>query len=327
MTHGWTGAQYSLYRAAFGVYLASHFAGLVQRAASPGATLVGALGLLLAFAFALGLRDRIAALALCGVWAFVEAPSIRAEPRALVPSLLLLAHVFTRGRPWGALDARRDSDPRGDWRLPPWVHAAGWIVLGVTHGLTQPARLALAPFALLPRFRPWVWLALVALSFLHRAEPSLGLWLLNVFTFDPAWLPPRRDASPATLGYDGECGLCHRAVRFVLAEDRDGRGFRFAPLASDAFHRLVPAPQRVALPDSLVLVTADGRVRTRSAALREIGFRLGGVWRALAQASALVPIGLLDRGYDLIAAMRSRMFAKPADVCPILPGDLRKRFL
>jgi predicted DCC family thiol-disulfide oxidoreductase YuxK len=325
VTHGWTGAQYSLYRAAFGVYLAGHFARL--DAATPAASVILWLGVALALAFALGLRDRIAAFALCGLWASIYAPSLRADPGALVPSFLLLAHVSCRGRPWGALDARAETDPRGDWLLPPWVHAAGWVVLLVTHGFTQPVRLVLAPFALFPRLRPWVWLVLVALSFLHGAELSLGMWLLNVFTFDPGWLPPRRDASPATLGYDGECGLCHRAVRFVLAEDRDGRGFRFAPLASHAFHELVPAAQRGSLPDSLVLVTADGRVRTRSAALREVGFRLGGVWRALALASALVPMGLLDRGYDLIAAMRSRMFAKPADVCPILPGDLRKRFL
>jgi predicted DCC family thiol-disulfide oxidoreductase YuxK len=325
VTHGWTGAQYSLYRAAFGVYLASHFARL--DAATPAARVILGLGVALALAFALGLRDRIAALALCGLWAWLFAPSVRADPRALVPDFLLLAHVLCSGRPWGALDARFDLDPRGDWLLPPWVYTAGWIALGVTHGFTHPARLALAPLALFPRLRPWVWLTLVGLSSLHCTELPLGMWLLFAFTFDPAWLPPRRDASPATLGYDGECGLCHRAVRFVLAEDRDGRGFRFAPLASNALHELVPAAQRGALPDSLVLVTADGRVRTRSAALREVGFRLGGVWRALALASALVPMGLLDRAYDLIAAMRSRMFAKPADVCPILPGDLRKRFL
>ena len=34
----------------------------------------------------------------------------------------------------------------------------------------------------------------------------------------------------------------------------------------------------------------------------------------------------LDRGYDFIARMRSRMFEKPEEACPLLPPDLRARF-
>ncbi|HZH02738.1 MAG TPA: DCC1-like thiol-disulfide oxidoreductase family protein [Myxococcaceae bacterium] len=42
------------------------------------------------------------------------------------------------------------------------------------------------------------------------------------------------DASDSDiLFYDGGCGLCHRAVRFVLARDPAGR-FRFAPLGGSA---------------------------------------------------------------------------------------------
>ena len=36
--------------------------------------------------------------------------------------------------------------------------------------------------------------------------------------------------APERLFYDGTCALCHGAVRFVLARDRDGSAFRFAPL-------------------------------------------------------------------------------------------------
>ena len=41
--------------------------------------------------------------------------------------------------------------------------------------------------------------------------------------------------APERLFYDGSCALCHWAVRFVLARDREGRAFRFAPLDSDAY--------------------------------------------------------------------------------------------
>lgn len=162
-----------------------------------------------------------------------------------------------------------------------------------------------------------------------RSDPGGG-WRMPrwhpFFALTPGWLPPRRDAEPATLFYDGDCGLCHRAVRFVLAEDPDGRAFRFAPLASEAFLAALPAAERAALPDSLIVRTPSGRVVVRTAAVREICIRLGGLWRALALASHALPESLLDRGYDQIARTRKRFFARPAEACPLVPADLRRRF-
>ena len=68
------------------------------------------------------------------------------------------------------------------------------------------------------------------------------------------------------LFYDGGCGLCHRWVRFVLWADRGGV-FRFAPLGGETFRSRVREDEREGLPDSLVLLTPDGSLRTRSAAL------------------------------------------------------------
>ena len=150
--------------------------------------------------------------------------------------------------------------------------------------------------------------------------------LLLLASLDPGWIAPHRDAEPATLFYDGACGLCHRAVRFVLAEDPDGRAFRFAPLASEAFEAALPAAERAALPDSLVVRTPDGRVLVRTAAVREICIRLGGLWRVLALASHALPERLLDRGYDQVARLRTRFFARPAEACPLVPAELRRRF-
>ena len=182
---------------------------------------------------------------------------------------------------------------------------------------------------------------------------AAGVWLTSLLAFDPGWLPPRsRALSGATEGagggaeagattaptactarlfYDGDCGFCHRSVRFVLAEEsplRPDRLLHFAPLESRAFEALLERHPslRGDLPDSIVLELEDGTLRTRSAAVLEIAARLGGLWRALAALGSLLPRSVLDRAYDVVARVRKRIFARPKDSCPILPPGLRQRF-
>lgn len=126
--------------------------------------------------------------------------------------------------------------------------------------------------------------------------------------------------------YDGGCGLCHRTVRFALARDPDGSRFRFAALGGAAFRRLVPEARRADLPDSIVVLTADGSLLSRSAAVIHILDRIGGPWRAQGGLVALVPRRIRDFGYDGIARMRYRLFEKPANTCPVTPPELRARF-
>ncbi len=192
--------------------------------------------------------------------------------------------------------------------------------------------LAFAPLALVRRARPWLWLALLAMqvslvTLVDFADLGMGMVLLHLFTFDPGWIAPVRDAGPALLFYDGACGLCHRTVRFVLAEDRGGDALRFSPLQGEAFAAAVPESVRRDLPDSIVLQLADGTVLVRSRAVLACADRLGGLWRVLATVGRAVPAGLLDRGYDFVARIRTRLFARPKDACPLLPPELRGRFL
>jgi predicted DCC family thiol-disulfide oxidoreductase YuxK len=126
--------------------------------------------------------------------------------------------------------------------------------------------------------------------------------------------------------YDGACGLCHRTVRFAIARDRDGSRFRFAALGGETFRRLVPETARVGLPDSIVVLTPDGRLLTRSAAVVHILERIGGTWRLPAELLSLIPRGIRDLGYNGIARIRYRLFSKPADACPVTPPALRTRF-
>jgi len=135
-----------------------------------------------------------------------------------------------------------------------------------------------------------------------------------------------KPGDPVTLTIRRGCGLCHRVVRFVLAEDRAGEAIRFAPLGSDTFRAAVPAAQRAGLPDSLVVRRADGVVLTRSAAVLHIYRRLGGIWRVLAGLGSCVPGVVRDGAYDGIARVRYRLFRAPAQACPIVPPCLQARF-
>jgi len=136
------------------------------------------------------------------------------------------------------------------------------------------------------------------------------------------------DPSPAPiLFYDGECGLCHRAVLFALARDPGGERFRFAALGGDAFRRAIPESERARLPDSLVLLAADGTIHTRSSAVVRLLRRVGGIWGALGALLRAVPTPLRDRAYDFVARIRHRLFARPEEACPVVPPELRSRFL
>jgi predicted DCC family thiol-disulfide oxidoreductase YuxK len=129
-----------------------------------------------------------------------------------------------------------------------------------------------------------------------------------------------------TLFYDGTCGLCHRAVTFLLKRDRNGELFRFAPLGGATFLSKVPPSQRANLPDSLVLRTSGGALLTRSNACLYVLRRLGGPWKTVAALLAPVPRPLRDAAYNLVARARFSVFGRTARACPILPRELLARF-
>ncbi|MCH9021841.1 MAG: DUF393 domain-containing protein [Planctomycetes bacterium] len=191
--------------------------------------------------------------------------------------------------------------------------------------------LAFAPLVLVRRLRGFVWLAMLSMHvglmvLIDFADLSLGMIMLHLFTFDPGWVRPRRISSTITLYYDGHCGLCHRFVRFLLAEDRS-KVFRFAPLQSESFENAVAQERRETLPDSVVLLSDEGNILTSSTAIVYTLKRLGGVWRVLGSLLWVVPKFLRDGGYRFVAAVRYKLFKKPAEMCPMIPGSLQERFI
>jgi len=320
MTAAWTGGQYSVLR----VLLALATARLVLT--SETGALLQLVGLALVVPLAIGARDRVASLALA---VFMATTSRWA-------SAVLALHAALPPAPYGSWDARGRTDPGDDWQMPPWAPPLAWGTLVLVHvisgftlltggaALLGLGELGAVALAAVPERRRWAWLALTLLAIANN-DP-LGLLLVHAFAFDPGWIPASTRITPAVIFYDGGCGLCHRAVRFVLAEDNTGL-LRFAPLQSAAFERLVPPDVRDALPDSMVVCARDGQLLVRSRAVIEIGTALGGLWRAGATLLMLPPTEVADRAYDFVASVRRRLFAPPDATCPLVPPRLRARFV
>jgi len=133
------------------------------------------------------------------------------------------------------------------------------------------------------------------------------------------------------LFFDGDCGLSHSSVRFVIKRDRLQK-FRYAPLSGLTFEPFRARLQRESageeapLPDSIVVATAKGDLLLRSDAVAYILDSLGGMWRILGFTLRLIPRPIRDFVYDCVAKIRHRLFRTPTDICPIPPGDQRALF-
>jgi len=116
------------------------------------------------------------------------------------------------------------------------------------------------------------------------------------------------DTAHPVIVFDGHCVLCSANARFVLRNDRRGH-FRLAAMQGPAGAALM---QRAGVdpvdPDTLILVEGK-RVLSDSEAVLAIWAGLGWPWRALAL-FRLVPRGLRDAVYRLIARNRYRLFGR-----------------
>ena len=131
------------------------------------------------------------------------------------------------------------------------------------------------------------------------------------------------------LLYDGVCALCNRAVKFVLARDPDGP-LQFAPLQGEYARAVFARHPELRGVDSLILVVRDSdgaeTAHVRSAAALGVAAYLGGGWRILKQVLSVIPRGIRDAGYDLIARNRYDTFGRLAS-CPLPDPAARHRFL
>lgn len=204
--NGWTGGQYSLFRSLLGLYLCIHFAHLLPWSAElfsnegvlPDASLSPIFAVfpnlyaisdspwfvhasltiasLAGLAFAVGWRDRLAAIAMWAVLAglYGRNPLI-ANPSLPYVGFMLIAHLFVPPAPFGSVAARGRADLDGDWVLRPAVFFAAWIVLALSYSYSGYTKL-LSPS----------WVAGDNIRFVLQ-NPLARDWILREFML---WLPP-----------------------------------------------------------------------------------------------------------------------------------------
>lgn len=124
--------------------------------------------------------------------------------------------------------------------------------------------------------------------------------------------------------FDGVCALCSGWVRFLLRHDRESR-YRFAAMQTPRGRALLVAhgldPDD---PSSFLLIDGE-RAWKDSDAIRRVVGGLGGIWR-IAHALALLPRGLRDGVYRLVARNRYRWFGRN-EACFLPTPEQRARFI
>jgi len=351
MKNAWTGGQYSLIRTVFGLFVACHLTQVLflgPNSSGVAKFWLSAASLGCCIPFIIGWKDRYFA-----VFLIMLSTNPWVEPdwsdRVIVPCALLI-HLFLPKAPYGSIEARDRTDPGGNWVYgDKWLNAAwlfcslaylGWglqVVLRaetttpIDEAIVGGAVLLMGLSAFSAKIRPYSWCLLwlpLALSSLTKLNLHAGeIWILQLFLFEPRWIPGLVRKQVDTIFYDGDCGVCHASVRFLLSEDPDGSRFVFAPLQSDLYAQTLNEEQRAQLPETMVLVEPDGHYHARFKGIRLVLRRLGGLWRILGELLRIVPAPLGDLGYKVFARVRHSIFAKPEDSCPIISQELRKRFV
>jgi predicted DCC family thiol-disulfide oxidoreductase YuxK len=137
----------------------------------------------------------------------------------------------------------------------------------------------------------------------------------------------------ALMLFDGLCGLCNRAVLFVVQRDHADR-FRFAPqqsaLAAAILSRHGLDREAMLKSNSVYLVFNAGsehqRLLTQSDVTVNMLLLLGGRWRALGYLLRAVPAFARNAAYGLFARNRYRLTGR-YEVCPLPTEAERMKFL
>ncbi len=129
--------------------------------------------------------------------------------------------------------------------------------------------------------------------------------------------------------YDGVCGLCTGVVQFLLPRDRHHR-FDYASLQSKTGQTWLARFGRSSETLETVVIVTDYRgsapaMRAKADAALFVLSTLGQPWRSLTMLRVL-PVRLLNVGYDLVARHRYRVFGR-YDVCVLPRTEDKDRFI
>ena len=129
--------------------------------------------------------------------------------------------------------------------------------------------------------------------------------------------------------YDGVCGLCNRAVQFLLKRDRHDR-LRFASLQSDFAAGVLRRHgiDHTELNTIYVVLnhaTTGEELLTKGDALLSLARELSGIWQ-VARLGRIVPRPIRDRLYDFVARHRYQVFGK-TETCMLPDPAQRHKFV
>jgi predicted DCC family thiol-disulfide oxidoreductase YuxK len=125
--------------------------------------------------------------------------------------------------------------------------------------------------------------------------------------------------------FDGVCNLCNGFIQFVIKRDTNDL-FRYASLQSELAQKLISERGiDTKIIDSVILIDPNIAYYIKSDAALQIGKNLKG-YRTLSNVCNLIPSGLRNIVYDLIAKYRYRWYGK-RDKCMVPTPELKAKFL
>jgi predicted DCC family thiol-disulfide oxidoreductase YuxK len=196
-----------------------------------------------------------------------------------------------------------------------------WGVLGL--------EVLFAPLCLFSVTRKWTWLAMIGMhlgivSLVNFADLTIGVLMVHIFTFDERWLPGRKTENSPVLFFDGVCGLCNGFVQFLFDVDQ-ASVFKVATLQGGFAAERLPETLTKNL-NSLVVMTSDGELLTKSKAVLYVMRQTGGLWRIIGVGGLIFPAALTDFAYDAVAKNRYQLFGK-LESCRMPTPSERSRFV
>ena len=134
--------------------------------------------------------------------------------------------------------------------------------------------------------------------------------------------------------FDGQCGLCNRAVRWLVRRDSQDR-LRFVAFESEMVAGIlarqgIGAPDPESGPDTILVVREFGHpselVLVRSEAVLALLAELPCPWPTVEIVLGWIPRPVLDLGYRLVTRWRYRIWGR-LENCPVPTAENGRHFL
>jgi predicted DCC family thiol-disulfide oxidoreductase YuxK len=124
--------------------------------------------------------------------------------------------------------------------------------------------------------------------------------------------------------FDGYCNFCSRSVHFIIRRDKK-KYFSFAASQTQEGQHIIGQYGLGDLAQHSIVLIEQGNVYRKSTAALRITRQLGKGWR-LIYVCIMIPRGLRDYIYDLVARSRYRLFGM-SDTCFVPEPEIQERFL